>query len=120
MFQIQYAASAAQLEDAIDSLKEVCEDCYNLRVEGLLKKKEEWVQLFRAHLSIGGHHTNNFAEASVRVLKDIILQRMKALNAAALEDYVVEGWDKYLQTRITRFAYKKNRKPILLYNDLFH
>ncbi|XP_052126608.1 uncharacterized protein LOC127750093 [Frankliniella occidentalis] len=81
-------------------------------------RKEQWVYLFRSHFQIGGHQTNNYAEASVQILKDVILQRTKAFNAVALFDYISETWDTYLTTKLCRFAYKRNRKPILLYNDL--
>ena len=118
MYKIQYATCTEDLEEAIDALKELSPEYFEQRVEGLLTRKEEWVQLFRAHLSIGGHHTNNFAEATVRILKDVILQRTKAFNAAALVDYIAEGWETYLQTRLLRFAYKKNKKSYLLYNDM--
>jgi len=84
----------------------------------LLEKKEEWVQLFRAELPIGGHHTKNYSEASVRVLKDVVLERTKAFNSVSLADYIATGWETYLQTRLARFAYRKNNQGSLMYNDL--
>ncbi|KAE8743392.1 hypothetical protein FOCC_FOCC010997 [Frankliniella occidentalis] len=116
--KIHYSKSCEELEAGIEDLKSMSLDYYEDRVSGLLESKEQWVYLFRNHLQIGGHHTNNYAEASVRILKDVILQRTKAFNAVALFDYISETWDTYLTTKLCRFAYKRNRKPILLYNDL--
>ena len=106
------------MEDAIESLKETSEEYFNVRVSKLLENKEEWVQLFRDLLPIGGHHTNNFAEAIVRILKDIILLRIKAYNLVALVDYIVNGMEIYLATRLAKYAYKKMSKPMLLYKEL--
>ncbi|KAK3924031.1 3-isopropylmalate dehydratase large subunit, partial [Frankliniella fusca] len=38
---------------------------------------------------LGGHNTNNYSEANVRVLKDIVLHRTRALNPVALLDFTV-------------------------------
>ncbi|KAE8741224.1 hypothetical protein FOCC_FOCC013258 [Frankliniella occidentalis] len=116
--EIQYANSTDSLEEKIKELKETALDYYNNRLEGLLNNKEEWVQLFRAHLPIGGHHTNNCAEASIRVLKDVILQRTKAFNVVALVDYIGVTWQKYLETRLSWYAYDRISKPEHLYHDL--
>ncbi|KAK3921462.1 Early E1A 21 kDa protein [Frankliniella fusca] len=103
--QIHYSSSCEELESAIENLKDMDINYYENRVSQLLESKEEWVYLFRANLQIGGHHTNNYAEASVRILKDVILQRTKAFNVVALVDYISETWDSYLTTKLCRYAY---------------
>ncbi|KAK3914193.1 Pre-mRNA-splicing factor SYF1 [Frankliniella fusca] len=117
-FHIQYAASVEVLEESIEDLKTLSPDYFEKRVSGLLENKREWVQLFRADLPMGGHHTNNFAEATVRVLKDVILERTKAFNASALVEYISDAWETYLQTRLSRFAYRRDNRATLIYNDL--
>ena len=42
-----------------------------------------------------GHDTNNYAEATFRIVKGIILTRLKAYNSLALLDYVVVVLEKY-------------------------
>ncbi len=106
------------MEDKIKELKEMAKEYYEDRVKGLLDNKQEWVQLYRADLPIGGNHTNNYAEGSIRVLKDVILQRTKAFNVVALADYIAVTWEKYLQTRLSWFAYDRVSKPNHLYEDL--
>ncbi|KAK3931300.1 putative cell division protein WhiA [Frankliniella fusca] len=118
--EIQYAKSCELLEEAIESLKTLNEEYYEASVKKLLEKKEEWVQLFRDNLPIGGHHTNNYAEATVRILKDVILQRTKAYNVVALTDYVVNGWENYLQNKLSKYAFKRMANPLRLYNDLLN
>ncbi|KAL3186875.1 hypothetical protein MRX96_004809 [Rhipicephalus microplus] len=65
-----------------------------------------------------GHNTNNFAEATIRVLKDIILNRVEAFNAVALVDSVALVWEKYFESRILRHAYSHVAAHQLLYKQL--
>ncbi|KAE8741649.1 hypothetical protein FOCC_FOCC012852 [Frankliniella occidentalis] len=116
--EIHYANSNETLEEKIEELKEIAFHYYDQRVKGLLENKEEWVQLYRANLPIGANHTNNYAEASIRVLKDVILQRTKAFNVVALVDYIGVTWEKYLETRLCWVAYDRVSKPEHLYHDL--
>ena len=44
---------------------------------------------YRSDIINRSHNTNNNAEATFRVVKDIIPTRLKAYNALALLDYVV-------------------------------
>ncbi|KAH9366840.1 hypothetical protein HPB48_019513 [Haemaphysalis longicornis] len=82
---------------------------YVQRVTTFLERKAEWVLLFRSDLLTRGHNTNNFAEASIRILKDVVLRRRKAYNAVALVDLVVDIWESYFTLRLLNHAY--NRVP---------
>ncbi|KAH8029136.1 hypothetical protein HPB51_022952 [Rhipicephalus microplus] len=77
------------------------------RVLTFLRRQEEWVQLYRLDVLTRGHNTNNFAEATIRVLKNIILNRVEAFNAVALVDSVALVWEKYLESHILRHAYSR-------------
>lgn len=66
--------------------------------------------LFRSDLTTRSHNTNNFAEASIRVLKDIVLQRCKAYNVVALIDFVASVWEDYFCRKL--LAHAHNRKPM--------
>ncbi|CAN8019371.1 unnamed protein product, partial [Ixodes persulcatus] len=59
-----------------------------------------------------------FAEATIRILKDIVLSRTKAFNAGALVESVAEVWEAYFRARILRHA--NNRVPAhqLLYDNI--
>ncbi|CAN7998264.1 unnamed protein product, partial [Ixodes hexagonus] len=81
---ILYAESPEKLEVAIAELQAKSHQGYIQRVTTFLERKSEWVLLFRSDLTTRGHNTNNFAEASIRILKDIVLQRRRAYNVVAL------------------------------------
>ncbi|KAE8741294.1 hypothetical protein FOCC_FOCC013182 [Frankliniella occidentalis] len=117
--KIMYARSAEDLEENIVEFEAtVTHDKYNTRVIEFLKRKEEWVSLFRDHLLMRGHHTNNYSEATIRILKDVILQRVKAYNLIALINYIVTVWESYMKTRILRVAYNRDSRPVLVYENL--
>lgn len=45
----------------------------------LMEKKEDWSIMYRAGYLVRGHQTNNFAEATMCIIKDIILNRLVEL-----------------------------------------
>jgi len=51
-----------------------------------------------------GHHTNNFAEVTVRLYKNVVLQRTKAYNPVALVDFTVRAMEAYCCDRLHNFA----------------
>lgn len=61
---------------------------------------------------------NNFCEATIRILKDIVLSRMKAFNAVALLDFVASVWEEYFKTRILSHAYNRAGAHKLSYDKL--
>lgn len=105
-----YADTPQKLEAAIEELQAKSHQGYVQRVNSFLERKKEWVLLFRRDLTTRGHNTNNFAEACIRVLKDIVLQRRKAYNVVALVDFIISVWEDYFRRRLLTHAH--NRKPI--------
>lgn len=83
-----YAATVDEMEAAVKELQGRSHQGYIKRVMAFLERKSEWVLLFRSGLTTRGHNTNNFAEASIRILKDIVLHRRKAYNVVALVDFI--------------------------------
>lgn len=69
--QVIYASSTDELNAAAtEQLLSMPNKEYVQRVQRFLKQKAEWVLLFRPELTTRGHNTNNFAEASIRILKN--------------------------------------------------
>ncbi|KAH8029880.1 hypothetical protein HPB51_005036 [Rhipicephalus microplus] len=64
------------------------------------------------------HHVLRDPEATIRVLKDIKLNRVEAFNAVALADSVALVWEKYFESRILRHAYSPVAAHQLLYKQL--
>lgn len=111
-----YAKSTEELTEGVEFFNaKVTHQGYKKRVNDFLKRKEEWVSLFRDFLVMRGHHTNNYSEATIRILKDVILQRIKAYNLVALINYILTVWQNYMRSRILRVAYNRESKPVLVY-----
>ncbi|KAL3183409.1 hypothetical protein MRX96_000367 [Rhipicephalus microplus] len=115
---VMYADTAEKLEAATAEVKALQHDAFVSRVLTFLRRQEEWVQLYRSDVLTRGHNTNNSAEATIRVLKDMILNRVEAFNAVALVDSVALLWEKYFESRILRHAYSRVAAHQLLYKRL--
>ena len=57
---------------------------FQQHVETLRERRAEWCLAWRNVPQIRGHHTDNYAEVTVRLFKDNILTRCKAYNAIAI------------------------------------
>ncbi|KAH8021050.1 hypothetical protein HPB51_012334 [Rhipicephalus microplus] len=115
---VMYADTAEKLEAATAEMKALQHEAFVPRVLTFLRRQEQWVQLYRLDVLTRGHNTNNFVEATTRVLKDIILNRVEAFNAVALVDSVALVWEKYFESRILRHAYSRVAAHQLLYKRL--
>lgn len=115
-----YADTEGKLEESVNAiLKE--EPIYPQFVERFKKfyeRRNEWVLLFRQNLITRGNNTNNYAEASIRILKGVVLNRTKAYNIVALVEFSMMVWNQYLSRKLLHFAYMRNKKPYLLYSSL--
>jgi len=80
-------------------------------------RMEEWAVCYRKNLQIHGQNTNNIVEASIRIFKDIVLERCKAFNAAALVDFVFDVLENYHKRRLIKFSSYRVSKPELLYKS---
>ncbi|KAK4289431.1 hypothetical protein Pmani_037594 [Petrolisthes manimaculis] len=78
-------------------------------LSSLVQQKEEWAVAFRAGTILRGHHTNNFCEATMSIIKDIVLNRCKAYNTAQLVVFVAEIFDYYMRQRLIDVALKRRR-----------
>ncbi|KAM7311132.1 uncharacterized protein ISCGN_008039 [Ixodes scapularis] len=97
---VMYADTQEKLEAATAQLRRQPHQAFVARVEAFLGRQEEWVLLYRANTTTRGHNTNNFSEATIGVLKDIVLSRAEAFDAVALVDAVAMVWEKYFESRI--------------------
>ena len=67
------------------------------------ERKELWCLAWRTERH-RGHHTNNFAEVTVRLYKDMVLGRAKAYNAVSLVDFTVRVMEDYYRSRLQDFS----------------
>jgi hypothetical protein len=84
-------------------------------VGSLWLRRKEWCLSFRTSLQTKGNNTNNIVEASIRIFKDIVLDRCRAFNAAALVDFICNILESYHQRRLLKFASCKVTGPELHY-----
>ncbi len=66
-------------------------------------RKHEWCLAFRSEKT-RGHQTNNFAEITVRLLKDKTFNRLKAYNEVEIIDKICQDTEKYYKDRLKNFA----------------
>nr|XP_047140479.1 uncharacterized protein LOC124815742 [Hydra vulgaris] len=116
-----YADTSEKLDLSLHQLKSIklTHLKFYIRVKKYYnKRKFEFVMLYRKNLIIRNHNTNNFSEATIRILKDIVLCRTKAFNVAALVDYTVNVWDRYYSNRLLNTAYNRCSAYEIFYNKL--
>ncbi|XP_050299938.1 uncharacterized protein LOC126738583 [Anthonomus grandis grandis] len=78
-------------------------------------RKDKWCLCFRKNVMTRGNNTNNFVESSIRIFKDIVLQRCKAFNMCALVDFIVNVFESYHKRHILLFANNRSTKNNFLY-----
>ena len=49
-------------------------------LDDLVARREEWAIAFRSGVLLRGHHTNNFAESTMGIIKDVVLDRYYFMN----------------------------------------
>ncbi|KAK3912996.1 Zinc finger and BTB domain-containing protein 11 [Frankliniella fusca] len=69
-------------------------------IKGLQDRGSEWALCFRQHLLTRGHHTNNYCEAAMRILKDKIFDRVRAFNTVQLTDFLVTRLDAHYSRKL--------------------
>jgi hypothetical protein len=125
---MMYAASEDSLDAAKNSFFDRADDdeedfeldpCqkYRRRVEKFLDRGDEWLLVRRQNTFTRGNNTNNYSEATMRILKDIILQRTKAFNVVALVDFCSTVLQTYFVKRLLAFAHGRRADPRLHYTE---
>ena len=51
-----------------------------MQIKEMKDSEKEWAMAYRSALCMRGKHTNNYSEASVRILKDRVFERARAYN----------------------------------------
>ena len=65
-------------------------------VGGHWSRRKDWAVCFRKHLLVRGNHTNNYSEAGIRVLKELVFSRVKAYNHVQMFSFVTECLELYI------------------------
>lgn len=120
LFQdVVYSSTDIECELAMKSLlKDTVTKKYNnffKYTEQLWNRKTEWCLCSRASLTTRGHNTNNTVEASIRIFKDIVLERCKAFNICALVDFVSTTLENHHMRRLLNYANGRETKNDIAY-----
>ncbi|XP_076050088.1 uncharacterized protein LOC143030765 [Oratosquilla oratoria] len=69
-------------------------------LEDVYARKSSWAVCYCDDLNVRNNNTNNYAEASMWIMKDQILERTKAYNVIQLVDFIVTRLEAYYERRI--------------------
>lgn len=115
-----YSDNEQDLEKSVLEIRCKSESHSNFvrRFEGNFNRKDQWVRLYRRNILYRNNETNNYAEASIRIIKYILLNRTKAYNTVALVDFIVSVGEEYFTLRLLDHAHDRNTKTHRLYSKL--
>ena len=73
-------------------------------IKSLWDKRRAWAHCYRTILPIRGNHTNNYAEAGIKILKELVFSRVKAYNLIQMFSFVTEVMEMYYQNKLLSIA----------------
>ena len=79
--------------------------------EGLRSRKSEWALALRKHLMLRGNNTKNISEAGIRILKEIIFQRVQAFNLVQIFDFITITLEMFFRTKAASYCPPPTRQP---------
>ncbi len=104
-----YASSEDSLQSSYDQLVQMCPEAMRYprflqHLQLVWEKRREWAHCYRSNLPLRGNHTNNYAEAGVRILKELIFSRVKAYNLTQMLSFITEVMDMFYQKKLLSLA----------------
>ena len=84
------------------------------RFQNFWERRHEWALSYRVNKPMRNNHTNNYAEAGIRVLKEIIFGRVKSYNLIQMFDFIITLMEKYYVNRLLDIAHSRYRPGIAL------
>jgi len=115
-----YSENQQDFENSVNKIREELNNYSNFvkRFEVNYQRRDQWVRHYRLDTLYRNNETNNYAEASIRIIKNIILNRTKAYNAVALVDFIVHIGEEYFTLRLLDHAHGRHRATHRLYSKL--
>lgn len=102
--KLVYAASESQLLSLYDEFQK-CDlvkkyPKYLAYIKSNWSQRKEWAICYRSHLLVRGNQTNNYAEAGVRIIKELVFNRIKAYNLVQMFSFVTECLEMYYSRKL--------------------
>ncbi|XP_034250643.1 uncharacterized protein LOC117651038 [Thrips palmi] len=66
----------------------------------LYERAPEWALAYRVDLLTRGNNTNNYSEATVRLMKDLVFQRLKAYSEVQMFDFFTTRLEAFFERRL--------------------
>ncbi|XP_062503901.1 uncharacterized protein LOC134180732 [Corticium candelabrum] len=76
-------------------------------MQSLWARRREWAHCYCRTILIGGNHTNNYAEAGMRILKELIFSRVKAYNLVQIFYFTTKIMERYYQSKLLSVAHSR-------------
>ena len=83
-------------------------------MEGYWKRRQDWAKYFRNDETMRGIDTNNYAESGIKILKDIVFNRVKAYNLIQLFDSLTVTFELYYERRLLAVVHNRMDRYISL------
>ena len=68
------------------------------------EKRTFWAHCYRKTVITRGNHTNNYAEAGIQILKDLVFARVKAYNLVQMFCFIVETMELHYKRNLLNIA----------------
>ncbi len=108
-----YAENEEKLLNAFDELLKLCPDDESRSYfEGLFSRREKWATCYRKKSYLRGSNTNKFNERQMRVIKENILNRLRAQSPAELVHYFLTDYDKYYSMKLIDISIDQNNEYV--------
>lgn len=86
---MMYASTEKELENYYMAvLSDICANKYPnylKHIASYVDRRTEWALCYRDQLLVRGNNTNNLCESAMHIMKDYILQRVKAYNIVQVQ-----------------------------------
>ena len=66
-----------------------------------------WAICYRKYLLVRGNHTNNYAEAGIRIVKDLVFNWVKAYNIVQMFSFITECLEMYYSRKLLSVAHNR-------------
>lgn len=81
-------------------------------LQKLISRAEEWCPAYISHFITRGHTTNNISEANFRIIKDKIMERLKAFSVVQLFDFLTTRYEAFFERRLADFLSNRSCSQI--------
>ena len=109
--QLVYAKSISEIDvmhsKFLENKMVCCYPKFRSYIEKWWQKRMEWALCYRKSLLVRGNHTNNVAEAGIRILKEIVFGRIKAYNLIQMFQFVTDAMELYYKKHLLSIAHNR-------------